>query len=89
MCGFRCTWDSYGTTASGCIRFAKLHFLQDNLFYLSLLIGDVFDRVMQREELNTFFFRMFYLFDTCRHFFFGTTIDNHGTFSTQAACSTH
>ena len=43
---------------------------------------------MQSEEFNSFFFGVFYFFDTCRHFFFRTTIDNNSTFSAKTFCRT-
>ena len=44
---------------------------------------------MQSKEFHTFFFCMFYLFQTSRHFGFRTAIDNHCFFCSQTACSTY
>ena len=38
---------------------------------------------MEREELDTFLFRVVYFLHTCRHLFFGTTVDDHRTLGTQ------
>ena len=43
---------------------------------------------MKRQELYTFFLRMFHLFQTSGHLLLATTVDNHSTLSAQTASST-
>ena len=74
--GFRGSGDGYGTAASAGIRLTQFHFLKHHLFHFSLFVGNVFDWVVEGQEFYTFFLGMFHLLDTCRHFFFRTTVDN-------------
>ena len=49
----------------------------------------VLNRVMKGHELDTFFFGMMHLFDTCRHLFFRPTIDDHRVLGAETFGGTH
>ena len=74
----------FRTAATAGIRFAQLHLLQDHLLHRALFVGYVFQRVVQGEELDTFFLGVLHLFEAGRHLGFRTAIDNHHPFRTQA-----
>lgn len=53
----------FRTAATAGIRFAQLHLLQDHLLHRALFVGYVFQRVVQGEELDTFFLGVLHLFE--------------------------
>ena len=85
----RSPWNRHRAATTRCIRLTQLHFLQYHLFHTASFIGNIFNRIVQGQELHTFFLGMFHLFQTGRHFRFRTAINNHRFLRTQTAGRTH
>ena len=49
------TRDGHRTASSAGVGFAKLHLLEDDLLHGSLLVSDVFERIVQGQEFDAFF----------------------------------
>ncbi len=56
------TRDGHRTASSAGVGFAKVHLLEDDLLDGSLLVGDVFERIVQGQEFDAFFLGVFYFF---------------------------
>ena len=70
-------------TTSRLIGFAQLHHLQHRFADTSVLVGMVFERVMQGHELYSFLLGMLDFLHTRRHLLLATAVDNHRVLSAE------
>ena len=62
--------------------------LNVDLLHSTLFIGNVFQRVVESKEFDTFFLGMLHFFEAGRHFGFATTVNDEYLFSTETLSGT-